>query len=120
MVQLLSNFALRMVTLDDCHIAEMFRKQLNLLAMHPIISLFRREKNLKYNHNLNESAKTTILCTFPVLYMQHGIRRYATSAKSNSRHDGDSHIAINSQQIRHVCNQNYNNIRIICSHINAF
>ena len=70
MIQLLSNFPLLLVTLEDCYIAEMFQKQLNSLAMHLKISLFRREKSLKYNHNLKESAKTTILCTFPVLYMQ--------------------------------------------------
>ena len=32
-------------------------------------------------------------------------------------HDGDSHIAINFQEIRHICNQNYNNI---CSQVNIF
>ena len=70
MIQLLSNFPLQVVTLNDCYIADMFRTQLNSLVMHPKISLFRREKNLQYNHNLKESAKTTILCTFSVLYMQ--------------------------------------------------
>ena len=47
MIQLLSNFPLRVVTLDDCYIAEMFWKQLHSLAMHPKISLFRREKKLE-------------------------------------------------------------------------
>ena len=28
------NFSLRVVMLDDCHIAEMFWKQLNSLVMH--------------------------------------------------------------------------------------
>ena len=79
MIKLFSNFPLRVVTLDDCYIAEMFRKQLNSLAMHPKISLFRREKSLKCNHNLKESAKTTILCTFSVLYMQsRKLGMYAT------------------------------------------
>ena len=32
-------------------------------------------------------------------------------------HDGDSHIAINFQEIRHICNQNYNNI---CSQVIIF
>ena len=32
-------------------------------------------------------------------------------------HDGDSHIAINFQEIWHICNQNYNSI---CSQINIF
>ena len=70
MIQLLSNFSLREVTLDDYYIGEMLRKQLNLLAMHPKILLFRRGKSLKYDHNLKESAKTTIPCIFSVLYMQ--------------------------------------------------
>ena len=67
MIQLLSNFPLRVLTLDDYYIAKMFQKQLNSLAMHPKISLFRREKSLKYNHDLKESAKTTIRCIFSVL-----------------------------------------------------
>ena len=70
MIQLLSNFPLQVVTLDGCYIAEMFRKQLNYLAMHSKISIFRRDKSLKCNHNLKESANTTILYTFSVLYMQ--------------------------------------------------
>ena len=70
MIQLLSNFPLRVVTLNDCYVAEMFPKQLNSLAMPTKISLVRREKSLKYNVNLKESAKTTIPCTFSVLYMQ--------------------------------------------------
>ena len=64
MIQLLSNFSLLVVTLDNCYIAEMFRKQLNSLAMHPKIPLFQREKSLKYNYILKESAKTTVLCNF--------------------------------------------------------
>ena len=48
------------------------------------------------------------------------IHKYATSVKSKSRHDGDSQIAINFQEIRHIRNQNCNNIRIICSHVNIF
>ena len=70
MIQLLSNFPLRVVMLDECYIAKMFRKQLNSLAMHPKTSPFWHEKSLKYNHNLKESAKVTILCTFTVLYVQ--------------------------------------------------
>ena len=70
MVQLLSNIPLRVVTLDNCYIAKMFWKQLNSLAMHSKNSLFQREKNLKYNHNLKKSAKTTIICTFSLLYME--------------------------------------------------
>ena len=34
-IQLLSNFPLQVVTLDDGYAAEMFRKQLNSLALHP-------------------------------------------------------------------------------------
>ena len=49
---IISNFPLRVVTWDDCYIAEMFGKQLNYLAIHPKISFFRLEKSLKYNHNL--------------------------------------------------------------------
>ena len=45
MIRLLSNFPLRVVTLDDCNIAEMFRKQLNPLVMHPKIPLLRRDKS---------------------------------------------------------------------------
>ena len=120
MIQLLSNFPLLVVKLDDCYIAEIFRKELNSLAMHPKIPLFRSDKSLKYNHNLKESAKQQFFAPFQSYICSNNVHRYATSVKSNYRHDGDSHIAINFQEINHICNQNYNNIRIICSHVNIF
>ena len=84
------------------------------------IPLFRSDKSLKYNHNLKESAKQQFFAPFQSYICSNNVHRYATSVKSNYRHDGDSHIAINFQEISHICNQNYNNIRIICSHVNIF
>ena len=81
----------------------MFRKQLNSLAMHPKISLFRREKSLKYNYNLKKKAKKKFFEPFQSYISSNRVLRYATSVKSNSRHDGDLQIAINFQEIRHVC-----------------
>ena len=66
MIHLLSSFLLELITLDDGYIAEMFRKQLSSLAMHPKISHFHCEESLKYNHNLKERAKITVLCTFHI------------------------------------------------------
>ena len=64
MIQLLSNFPLQVITLDDCYRTEMFQKKLNSLVIHPKIPPFWQNKSLRYNQNLKKSAKTTILCTF--------------------------------------------------------
>ena len=64
--------------------------------------------------------KQQFFAPFQSYICSNSIRRYATSVKSNSRQDGDWHIAINFQGTRHVRNQNCHNIRIICSHVNTF
>ena len=79
----------------------MLWKQLNSLAMHPKIS---------FNRNMKESAKKQCFAPFQSYICSNSIHRYATSVKYNSWHDGDSHITINFQEIRHVCNQNYDHL----------
>ena len=79
----------------------MLWKQLNSLAMHPKIS---------FNRNMKESAKKQCFAPFQSYMCSNSIHRYATSVKYSSWHDGDSHITINFQEIRHVCNQNYDHL----------
>ena len=64
--------------------------------------------------------KQQFFAPFQSYICSNKIHRYKTSVKSNSRHDGDLHIAINFQEIRHICQQNYHNICIICLHVNIF
>ena len=92
-IQLLSNFPLRVVTLDDGYAAEMFRKQLNSLALHP---KFHFSDVIKFwSITWKRVQKKQFFAPFQSYICSNSIHRYATSVKSNPRHDGDSHIAIN-------------------------
>ena len=94
-------------------------KTTEFLAMHSKKSLFQREKNLKYNHNLKRVQKQQLFVPFHSYIWRNSIHRYAASVKLNSRYSRGLDIPINFQETRHVYSQNCNNIRIICSHVNT-
>ena len=90
MIQLLSNFPLQVITLDDCYRTEMFQKKLNSLAIHPKIPPFWQNKSLRYNQNLKKCKSNNFSHLFQSYICSNSIHRYATSVKSNSGHNSIS------------------------------